>query len=84
MYRLILESLLGLTRTADKLTLAPRIPAAWPGYTLSYRYGASVYTIAIKREGPAGLTVDGVAQPGAEIRLVDDGQPHAVTLGLAA
>lgn len=83
MYRLILESLLGLTRTADKLTLAPRIPAAWPGYTLSYRYGASVYTIAIKREGPAGLTVDGVAQPGAEIQLVDDGQPHAVTLGLA-
>jgi cellobiose phosphorylase len=83
MYRLILESLLGLTRMADKLSLAPRIPAAWPGYTLTYRYGASVYTIEIKREGAAGLTVDGAPQPGAEIQLVDDGQPHAATLVVA-
>ena len=84
MYRLILESLLGLTRTADRLSLAPRIPAAWPGYTLTYRYGASVYTIEIKREGAAGLVVDGALQPGADIRLEDDGRPHAVTLTLAA
>lgn len=82
MYRLILESLLGLTRTADKLSLAPRIPAAWPGYTLTYRYGASVYTIAIQRAGAPGLTVDGAVQPGIEIQLVDDGQPHAATLTL--
>ncbi|CAN7672498.1 cyclic beta 1-2 glucan synthetase [Pseudoduganella sp. LjRoot289] len=84
MYRLILESLLGLTRKADKLSLVPLIPGAWPGYTLSYRYGASVYTIAVKREGAPGLTVDGAPQPGAEIQLVDDGRPHSVELRLPA
>jgi cellobiose phosphorylase len=84
MYRLILESLLGLTRHADSLTLAPRIPADWPGYTLNYRFGGSMYTIAIERGGVAGLTVDGAAQSGAEIKLIDDGQPHSVELRLPA
>jgi cellobiose phosphorylase len=82
MYRLILESLLGLTRHADTLTLAPRIPAEWPGYTLNYRFGGSMYTIAIERGGVAGLTVDGAMQQGGEIKLIDDGQPHNVELRL--
>jgi cellobiose phosphorylase len=84
MYRLILESLLGLTRHADSLTLAPRIPAEWPGYTLNYRFGGSMYTIAIERGGVAGLTVDGAMQSGGEIKLIDDGQPHTVELRLPA
>ena len=39
MYRLIVESLLGLRLEGDKLRLAPCLPASWPGFKLRYRYG---------------------------------------------
>ncbi|NRR32099.1 cyclic beta 1-2 glucan synthetase [Oxalobacteraceae bacterium] len=81
MYRLILESLLGLTRTAAHITLAPHMPAEWNEFTLSYRHGEGRYTIRVLRaDGPGGLTVDGVAQPGKAIALVDDGREHAAEL----
>ena len=38
MYRLALESLLGLRLEGDKLRLAPCLPASWPGFKLRYRY----------------------------------------------
>nr|WP_145653399.1 glucoamylase family protein [Pseudoduganella lurida] len=79
MYRLILESLLGLSRNADRLALAPRMPDEWEGFTLNYRYGRSRYAIRVSRGTPS-LTVDGAAQPAMEIALVDDGREHAVEL----
>jgi cellobiose phosphorylase len=81
MYRLILESLLGLSRTAGTLTLAPRIPAEWPGFTLSYRYGKSRYEIHVSRGAPS-LSVDGQQQEGSAIRLQDDGAVHQVRLAI--
>ncbi len=81
MYRLIVESLLGVTLADGKLILAPRMPAEWKGFTLRYRYGASTYVIDVA-QGTAGLTVDGVAQEGHTIGLVDDGREHAVALRL--
>jgi cellobiose phosphorylase len=80
MYRLILESLLGVERSADRLALAPQLPAGWDGFRLHYRYGATQYTIDVRRGDAAGLVVDGVAQEGATLALVDDGRPHAVEL----
>ncbi len=38
MYRLIVESLLGLKLEADKLHIAPCMPPAWNEYKLTYRY----------------------------------------------
>ncbi len=38
MYRLIVESLLGLRLEADKLYVAPCIPADWKAFKMSYRY----------------------------------------------
>ncbi|HEY1149901.1 MAG TPA: glucoamylase family protein [Pseudoduganella sp.] len=49
MYRLMIESLLGLTREPDRLLLAPRIPADWEGFTLSYRHGEATYRIRVVR-----------------------------------
>ncbi|UGQ49328.1 cyclic beta 1-2 glucan synthetase [Massilia endophytica] len=77
MYRLILESLLGLTRKANTLALAPRIPEGWPGFTLSYRFGRSRYTIRVTRGEPC-LLVDGTARD--IIELTDDGADHTVEL----
>ncbi|WP_425261131.1 GH36-type glycosyl hydrolase domain-containing protein [Massilia luteola] len=80
MYRLIVESLLGVTRAGDTLTLVPRLPAGWNGFRLHYRYRGSHYTIAVRRADAPLLRVDGVAQPGSTIALVDDGRTHEVEL----
>jgi cyclic beta-1,2-glucan synthetase len=42
-YRVGLEALLGLGKRGDTLTFAPRVPRAWPGFSLEYRHGGSVY-----------------------------------------
>jgi cellobiose phosphorylase len=83
MYRLIVESLLGVTRAGDTLTLTPRLPAAWEGFRLHYRYRGSQYTIVVRRADEALLRVDGVAQPGSTILLADDGRTHEVDLHVA-
>ena len=86
MYRLILESLLGLTRTATQLTLAPRMPAEWDHFTLTYRYGAASYVIRVVKSADAAsvMTVDGVRQPGMAIDLHDTASTHKVELYVPA
>ena len=82
MYRLIVESLLGLRLEADKLYVAPCIPADWKAFKMSYRYRETIYRIAVSQvrdgAGPATVTVDGVAQHDNAIALVDDRQEHRV------
>jgi cellobiose phosphorylase len=84
MVRLIVESLLGVTRAGETLTLMPRLPAGWEGFRLHYRYRGSQYTIAVRRADEPLLHVDGVAQPGMTIALVDDGRTHEVELHVAS
>jgi cyclic beta-1,2-glucan glucanotransferase len=84
MYRLILESLLGVTRERDRLRFAPCLPAAWPEYTVRYRHGASVYEIVVTQvrdesaTGPMRVTLDGVGQADNSVALVSDGSDHHV------
>ena len=82
MFRLLSESLLGLNRQGNWLTLAPCIPMHWPNYTLKYRHGASQYSIEIEHidDGDAMLQIDGVAQSDLWIELVDDGAIHCVRM----
>ncbi len=83
MYRLIIESLLGLSLEVDKLHLKPVIPAGWDQFTVRYRYRESMYAITVRQVGPvAGLSVDGVVQAGQVLALHDDGNEHEVTLVL--
>ncbi len=87
MYRLILESLLGLTRTATQLTMAPRMPAEWDHFTLTYRYGAASYVIRVMKSAEAGapiMTIDGVRQLGMAIDLLDTASIHKVELFMPA
>jgi cyclic beta-1,2-glucan synthetase len=84
MYRLIVESLLGLTLERNRLRFAPCLPADWPAYTLRYRYGETAYGIVVRQTTagtgarPAGVTVDGVVQDDGSVPLVDDGLAHEV------
>ena len=86
MYRLIVESLLGLSRESDRLRIAPCLPATWTAFTLRYRHGATYYDIAIRQAagGDAAtgtrVTVDGVAQADDAVPLVDDGADHDVVV----
>jgi cellobiose phosphorylase len=86
MYRLILESLLGLSLAADKLHFAPCLPPDWQAFQVHYRYRETLYHIAV-RQTPAAdadmrVSVDGVAQSGPTIRLVDDRREHYVEVKL--
>ncbi len=87
LYRLIVESLLGLRLDVDVLHLAPCLPADWPGFKVHYRYRQTVYAIAVAQsaigEGGMYVTVDGVAQPEPVIRLLDDGREHAVEVEIS-
>ena len=82
MYRLIVESLLGLRLEVDKLRFAPCLPADWPGFKVHYRYRETVYHISVHQtgaeNGQMSVTVDGVERPGQVIPLVDDQQEHSV------
>jgi cyclic beta-1,2-glucan synthetase len=82
MYRLILESLLGLRLEVDKLRFVPCLPADWQQFKLHYRYRETVYHITVTQPRDAGsakgVTVDGVPQDDPAIPLVDDHQEHTV------
>jgi cyclic beta-1,2-glucan synthetase len=88
MYRLILESLLGLSRERDRLRFAPCLPADWTALKIRYTYGATVYDIEVRqRPAEAGeesvlptVTRDGVAQSDNSVLLVDDRASHRVVV----
>jgi len=80
MYRLIVESLLGVGLAGERLTLAPHLPDDWPGFTLYYRYRKTIYTISVSVGEMASMQVDGVPQEGNVLALRDDGIPHSVQL----
>jgi cyclic beta-1,2-glucan synthetase len=85
MYRLIVETLLGLRLEADQLRVSPRLPRAWDSLKLHYRHRDTFYHITVKREGreavqPVGVIVDGQEQRDATIQLVDDREEHVVEI----
>jgi cellobiose phosphorylase len=85
MYRLIVESLLGLRREGEALTIVPCLPAHWNAYTMHYRYRRSVYHIRVAQvdaQAPEMLKVDGVNRPDRAIRLLDDAREHWVELAV--
>jgi cellobiose phosphorylase len=80
LYRLTVESLLGLKLEVDKLRFAPCLPSDWETFKLHYRYRETVYHIVVFQtaDNKAGVTVDGVEQKGEVVHLVDDRLEHAV------
>jgi cyclic beta-1,2-glucan synthetase len=82
MYRLIVESLLGLQLEVDKLRFAPCLPADWKTFKLHYRYRETVYHIvvlqAVAAKAGMTVTVDGIERDDKAIPLVDDRQEHWV------
>ncbi|HRF12920.1 MAG TPA: glycosyl hydrolase family 65 protein, partial [Candidatus Accumulibacter phosphatis] len=90
MYRLIVESLLGLRRDGEQMHLAPCLPREWPGFSIRYRYRETTYHIAVTqtradaslKSGVTGVTVDGVEHDDQAIALLDDRREHRVEVSV--
>lgn len=96
MYRLSLETLLGVHLEVDHLRISPCIPDHWTTYTVHYRHQETMYHIAIQRvevgmQELLGVTMDGVhlqaditSVAGGlvhnKIPLINDGQTHDVSV----
>jgi len=83
LYRLIIESFLGLQKEENKLKFTPCVPEEWASFKVHYRYKNTVYHIEVVRiltGEKMNVTVDGVETAGNVITLVDDGAEHHVRL----
>jgi len=83
MYRLILESLLGIHLEVDRVRIAPLMPSDWASFDVHYRHRETYYHIHVVNLGGGGTAVrrvvcDGVEQPDAAFRLFDDHGGHSV------
>jgi cellobiose phosphorylase len=84
MYRLIVESLLGLTLQQGKLGFAPCLPADWKEAEMLLRYGETLYRITMRRGGDEKgfVKLDGRIEPDSEISLADDREDHIIEVVL--
>jgi len=87
MYRLLVETLLGVHLEGNQLRLTPCFPASWTTYKIHYRHYQTVYHITITRltDGSSGsneLSLDGQTLAAETIPLVDDRIEHFVEMRL--
>ena len=85
MYRLAIESVLGLERRGDEFAMSPCIPSGWEGFTVEWRFGTTRYHIRVENPerrstGVACATVDGQPVDPQHIPLTDDGRTRQVTV----
>lgn len=85
MYRAGLESILGLRRHGATFELDPCIPTAWPGFSITWRFGRTRYEILVENperrcRGIRSARLDGVEVDPRAIALVDDGGNHRVSV----
>jgi cyclic beta-1,2-glucan synthetase len=87
MYRAGLESILGFRRRGATLEIDPCIPATWARYSITWRFGATRYSIEVLNpehcsRGVASAVLDGVSVDPGAIPLADDSTPHHLTITL--
>jgi cellobiose phosphorylase len=85
MYRLLLETLLGINLMGNKLRLTPRVPKSWTTYKIHYRYRQTVYHITVSRRAGDSAEANQLFLDGKELAvellpLVDDRRDHFVEL----
>jgi cyclic beta-1,2-glucan synthetase len=88
MYRIGVESILGITRRGAALHIAPCIPSSWPGFEVDYGFGGSRYRITVENPdrrcgGRVTVELDGVMLTSQLLPLRDDGRDHDVRVVLA-
>ncbi|HSK97798.1 MAG TPA: protein ndvB, partial [Euzebyales bacterium] len=87
MYQVAIDGLLGLRQRGAAFSIDPCIPAMWPGFSLEWRRGATLYRIRVENpahrcRGVAAARLDGAPVDADAIPLADDGAAHDVTIVL--
>ncbi len=86
-YRVAVTWMLGLSVIArdgeQHLVVEPCIPRRWPGYDMTYRFGASTYKVRVDNprsvnRGVERVELDGRVLPENAVPLTDDGAVHEV------
>ena len=85
MYRLLIETLLGLNLEGNQLRLTPRLPPTWTTFKMHYRYHQTHYHLSVSRVAvnlPCAdeLILDGQLVAGHTLHLVDDCSDHSVEI----
>ncbi len=80
----MIESLLGITRHGTELHIKPCLPKDWPGYSVDYRFGNTLYRVEVIQGdgGESKILLDGIELHSAGIPLVDDGRERRVEVRL--
>ncbi|HEX2920093.1 MAG TPA: glucoamylase family protein [Bacteroidales bacterium] len=85
MYRLIIESLLGLRLEVERLYIQPCLPPNWDFLKIRYRFRGTFYNILIRQSSDdtvkMKISLDGISQENFVI-LVDDHNEHYVDVSL--
>jgi cellobiose phosphorylase len=89
MYRLLIETLLGVNLAGDQLRLTPRLPQKWTTCKIHYRYRQTLYHITIiqlaaKSPGANQIVLDGKELAVETLPLVDDRREHSVELKICS
>jgi cellobiose phosphorylase len=89
MYRLVIESLLGLRLEVNRLRIAPLMPEKWDSFQIHYRFHQTPYHIHVHNIGSGGnlvrrVTLDGAEQRDNTVPLVDDQREHRVEVEIGS
>ena len=79
-YRVGIRDILGLKKQGNVLKLEPKMPIAWEGFKMTYRYIDTVYNIEIIKSDKEELKLDGKKQISNSIDLVNDSSTHDVVM----
>jgi len=87
MYQAAVEGLLGLRRAGATFSIAPCIPARWPGFSIRWTMGPTRYHITVvnpdhRCRGVRSVELDGAAVDPDAIPVLDDGQGHDLVVQL--
>ena len=89
MYRLGLESILGLRRRGRKWSVMPCIPREWDGFHIRWKHANCRYDIHVQNpehvnRGVVSVKLDGRDVPARAIPLLSDGARHEVLVIMGA
>jgi cyclic beta-1,2-glucan synthetase len=87
MYRVTIESLLGIKREGTALRIDPCVPRHWHQYRVTYRIEGAEYVIEVDNTVGSGtdlvsVSVDGVRAEDGTVRLEEGSGRHAVQVRL--
>src|SRR5690349_3112977 len=76
MYRAAVESILGIRKHGNRLSIKPALPSHWDGYRATLKLADATYRIIVRREENAepAIEINGQRQSGSEIELKPAGE----------